>query len=397
MQNRQPAGSLEGEQVQLMLALAGILILCVLFFDIFVFWTSWILYWLWIMIDVGPLHVWVAGKANLLVKLSQTAATATFDDWLNVMNQTSGILFLFLGPFVLISAVSLAQHPMLPFRSKRLVNAKTLPKLVSSFAPSVIPIVAAYGQNGLKDDTSAANAWAVKPEEFAEQHGLITRKVLNRQAAQAAFEAQIGTVHSYLDSWSPHEKALLTVFGLQVFLNDRKAATALLDDLNRSCVVKGLLRRRNPTYLPLYALADKAFARVAAAPGLKDLLTTHTTKRTVLAGLYGQDLRLPSARFRWLKGVDRTLWYALHSADTLKVFVEGAGVLAQARAESRARKLGLPCERLMVQKAVEGLQVELESIGLVHPHETAPVAPEKKQAVPLMDAIYSAEPLQAEQ
>lgn len=397
MQNRQPAGSLEGEQVQLMLALAGILILCVLFFDTFVFWTSWILYWLWIMIDVGPLHVWVAGKANLLVKLSQTAATATFDDWLAVMNQTSGILFLFLGPFVLISAVSLAQHPMLPFRSKRLVNAKTLPKLVSSFAPSVIPIVAAYGQNGLKDDTSAANAWAVKPEEFAEQHGLITRKVLNRQAAQTAFEAQIGPVHSYLDNWSPHEKALLTVFGLQVFLNDRKAATALLDDLNRSCVVTGLLRRRNPTYLPLYALADKAFARVAAAPGLKDLLITHTTKRTVLAGLYGQDLRLPSARFRWLKGVDRTLWYALHSADTLKVFVEGAGVLAHARAESRARKLGLPCERLMVQKAVEGLQVELESIGLVHPHETAPVAPEKKQAVPLMDAIYSAEPLQAEQ
>lgn len=389
---------MDGDQAQLLLALAGILILCVLFFDIFVFWTSWILYWLWIMIDFGPLHPWVATKANLLVKLSQTAETATFDIWLSAMNQTSGILFLFLGPIVLISLFSLAQHPMLPFRSKRLVNAKTLPKLVSSFAPSVIPIVAAYGANGLKDDTSALNAWAVKPEEFAEQHGLITRKVLNRQAAQAAFEAQIGPAHSDKDSWSPHEKALLTVFGLQVFLNDRKAATKLLDDLNRSCAVKGLLRS-NPGFLPLYSLADKGFARVTAAPGFKELLTTHQTKRTALAGLYGQDLRLPSARFRWLKGVDRTLWYALHSADTQKVFVEGAGVLAHARAESHARKLGLPCDVLMVNKAVDGLQAELESIGLVHAHEATPAetADVARPRVRVMDAIYSAEPLPAEQ
>ncbi|MBD8792731.1 conjugal transfer protein [Pseudomonas syringae] len=397
MQNRQPAGSMDGDQAQLLMALAGILILCVMFFDIFVFWTSWILYWLWIMIDVGPLHSWVAGKANLLVKLSQTAETATFDAWLSVMNQTSGILFLFLGPIVLMSAISLAQHPMLPFRSKRLVNAKTLPKLVSSFAPSVIPIVAAYGPNGLKDDTSAINAWAAKPEEFAELHGLITRKVLNRQAAQSIFEAQIGPNHSYLDSWSPHEKALLAVFGLQVFLNDRKAATKLLDDLNRSCAVKGLLRRRNPHFLPLYSLADTGFSRVIASAGFKGLLTTHRAKRTVLAGLYGQDLRLPSARFRWLKGVDRTLWYALHSADTMKVFVEGAGVLAQARAESQAYKLGLPCDVLMVKKAVDGLQAELESIGLVHSYETAPVEAVPEKAVPLMDAIYSAAPLPTEQ
>ncbi|MBD8577596.1 conjugal transfer protein [Pseudomonas syringae] len=396
MQNRQPAGSMDGDQGQLLMALAGILIMCVLFFDMFIFWTSWILYWLWIMVDFGPLHAWVAGKANLLVNLSQTAETATFDDWLGVMNQTSSILFLFLGPIVLMSAISLAQHPMLPFRSKRLVNAKTLPKLVSSFAPSVIPIVAAYGPNGLKDDTSAINAWAAKPEEFAEQHGLITRKVLNRQAAQSAFKAQLGPAHDKQSGWLPHERALLAVFGLQVFLNDRKAATKLLDDLNRSCAVKGLLRRSNPNFLPLYSLADKGFSQVTASAGFNDLLTRHRTKRTVLAGLYGQDLRLPSARFRWLKGVDRTLWYALHSADTMKVFVEGAGVLAQARAESQAHKLGLPCNQVMVNKAVDGLQAELESIGLVHSYETTPVEPAPEKAVPLMDAIYSAEPLQAE-
>ncbi|WP_455906587.1 secretion/conjugation apparatus DotM-related subunit, partial [Pseudomonas savastanoi] len=67
---------------------------------------------------------------------------------------------------------------------------------------------------------------------------------------------------------------------------------------------------------------------------------SHRSMRTALVALYGRDLRLAPVRFRWLKGVNRTLWYALHSADTAKVFVEGAGVQAQARAEVHASKLG---------------------------------------------------------
>lgn len=394
MQSRQPSGTWESDQAQLLLIVAAGLALCWLFFDTFVYWTSWILYWLWLMIDFGPTHQWVGHKANILVQLANNAKTVTFDAWLDGMNQTSSILFIFVLPIVLLSSISLVQHPMLPFRSKRLINAKTLPKLVSGFAPSIIPIVAAYGPNGLKDDTSEANAWALKPEEFADRHRLITRRVLDRAAAQAALEAQIGPPHESFADWQPHERALLAVFGLQVFLDDRKSATRLLDDLNRSCMVKGLTRR--PTYLPLYSLADKAFAQVVATPAMADLLTTHRYRRTVLAGLYGRDLRLPSARFRWLKGVDRTLWYALHSADTLKVFVEGAGVLGQARAEKRAKELSIPLEGLMVKKAVDGQHSELESIGLIHEHESAPEAVVAAEAVPVLEAIYSAEPLQAD-
>ncbi|MBX8493192.1 conjugal transfer protein [Pseudomonas cichorii] len=395
MQTRQPTSSWENEHGQLLLILAGALFLCWIFFDSFVYWTSWILYWLWLMIDFGPTHQWVAIKANILVHLANNAKTVSFEAWLEGMNQTSGILFLFVIPIVLLSSWSLALHPMLPFRSKRLINAKTLPKLVSGFSPSIIPIVAAYGPNGLKDDTSEANAWALKPEEFAENHRLITRKVLDRAAVQTILESQIGPRHESFDTWEPHERALLAVFGLQVFLNDRKAATRLLDDLNRSCMIKGLSRK--PTYLPLYSLADKAFARVVATPAMEELLAIHRYKRTALAGLYGRDLRLPSARFRWLKGVDRILWYALHSADTMKVFIEGAGVLAQTRAEKRAHELALPCEALMMKKAVDGLHSELEGIGMLHEHELEPETEVRAATVPLLEAIYSPEALPADQ
>lgn len=395
MQPRQPQSSWDNEQAQMLLILAAALFLCWIFFDSFVYWTSWLLYWLWLMIDFGPIHAWVGHKANILVHMANNAKTVSFDAWLDGMNQTSGILFVFLVPIVLLSSWGLAVHPMLPFRSKRLINAKTLPKIVSGFAPSIIPIVAAHGPNGLKDDTSEANAWALKPEEFAERHQLITRKVLDRAAAQSAFEAQIGPRHESFEQWQPYERALLAVFGLQVFLNDRKAATQLLDDLNRSCLLKGLSRR--PSYLPIYSLADKAFARVVSTPGMTELLNVHRYKRTALAGLYGRDLRLPSARFRWLKGVDRTLWYALHSADTMKVYVEGAGVLGQARAEKRAQELRLPLEIVMVKKAVDGQQSELEGIGLIHEHESSPDAVVEADSMPILQAIYSAEPLPTDQ
>lgn len=311
------------------------------------------------------------------------------NEWIDVMNQTSGIFMLFLVPLVVMSAMGLAQHPALPFRSKRMVNIHTLPGLVSAFAPSVIPVLAASGPDGLMNDTSAANAWALKPEEFADRYNLVQRKVLDLEASRSAFEAQIGGVHNGLSDWTPYERALLAVFGQQVFLDDRKAATRLLDDLNRSCMVSGLLRRKRYSVTPLYRLADKGFERLKQAPGVSEWLESHISVRTALVGLYGRDLRLPPARFRWLKGVDRTLWYALHSADTAKVFVEGAGVQAQARAEVHAQKKGLPRPGLMVTQAIEGLQIELESIGLVYPREVITAKRREVSDVPVMTAIYA--------
>lgn len=376
----------------MLLALGAAVLLCWLFFDVFVYWTTWTLYWLWKMVDFPLIHTWAGGKINLLADVANHSKAVKLDEWLDVMNATSGILLLLLVPLVIASSWGLANHPVLPFRSKRLVNIRTLPGLVTRFAPSVIPVIASTGPDGLMNDTSAANAWALKPETFAAQHNLVKHKVLDRDAARGVFEAQIGPAHTGLEGWSPYERALLAVFGQQVFLDDRKAATQLLDDLNRSCLVKGLLKRSNDSMTPLYGLADQAFERVAQAPGVDEWLKSHRSVRTALVALYGRDLRLPPARFRWLKGVDRTLWYALHSADTAKVFVEGAGVQAQARAEVHAQKVGLPRPGLMVNQAIEGLQTELESIGQVFSREVAAAKARKTSDIPAMTAVYAVQP-----
>ncbi|CAI1175061.1 Uncharacterised protein [Serratia entomophila] len=348
------------------------------------------MYWLWTAVDAPRIHNWTGGKINLLADTANHAASITFDEWLNVMNSTSGILLLFLVPIVVASFIALAQHPVLAFRSKRPINVHTLPGLVSGFAPSVMPVLAmASGPDGLMNDPAPANVWALKPEDFTTQHQLVQRKTLDRTVAADVFTAQLGKTMCNVTNWHPYERALLAVFGLQVFLNDRAAASRLLDDLNRSCVVRRFLRRKRVSPVPLFRLANAAFERVVQAPGVNEWLAGHGYVRSALVGLYARDLRLPPARFRWLKGVDRTLWYGLHSADTAKVFVEGAGIAAQARAEVRASKLGLPRPSIMVDQAVEGLQADLESLGLVYPY--TPVVISRRQATEqsVMSAVYA--------
>lgn len=80
----------------------------------------------------------------------------------------------------------------------------------------------------------------------------------------------------------------------------------------------------------------------------------------------------PGARFRWLKGLDRTLWYALSSSDRSKVFVEGAGVISAQQWECLIAKTSQKLNRkitlknnLMMDAAIAGLEADLISIGLI--------------------------------
>ncbi|MDU4129796.1 hypothetical protein [Pantoea sp.] len=243
-------------------------------------------------------------------------------------------------------------------------------------------------EDGLMNDTTPENAWALSPEEFADRHGLIQRRVLDRDAARAVFDAQVGPAMTPPAQWQPHERTLLAVFGLQVFADDRKAATKLLDDLNRSCMTKRLFRAPIFRSTPDWRIAEAHIMRVLASPGVNEWLTMHSTVRSALAGLYGRDLRLPPARFRWLKGCDRILWYGLHTADTAKVFVEGSGIIAQARAEVKAARMGLPRPALMTDEAITGLQLELEPLGLVYPREQRQPRVKREREATFPDSLY---------
>lgn len=388
MYSHNPNAAGSNEAAIPLVVMVMVAILAILFFSDFVRWSCWFLYWLWRFADFTFIHRYAAERINLLAATGNGAESVSFDEWRNVMNATAGILFVPLVPLLAFTSMALARHPSLGFRSRRAINVHSLPGVMASFAPAVIPVLANQHRDGLMNDTSPENAWALKPEEFAEQHGLIKRKVLDREATRAVFDAQTGPAMTPPAQWQPYERAMLAVFGLQVFADDRKAATRLLDDLNRSCMTRRLFRAPEFRSIPDWRVSEAQVARVLASPGVSEWLAAHGTVRSALTALYGRDLRLAPARFRWLKGCDRTLWYGLNTADTAKVFVEGAGIVAQARAEQMAVRLGLPRPPLMTDEAVAGLQLELESLGLVHPRDVRPPREKRVRDVPFPDALY---------
>ncbi|MGK3115830.1 secretion/conjugation apparatus DotM-related subunit [Candidatus Pantoea formicae] len=388
MYSQHPNAAGNNEPAMVLITLGLTALLCWLYFADFVRWSCWFLYWLWRMADFPAIHRYAAERINLLAATGNGAEAVTLSEWQGVLNATAGILFVPMVPLIAVTGWALARHPALGFRSRRAIDIHSLPRVMATFAPSVIPVLAGHRGDGLMNDTTAENAWALKPEEFAEQHGLIKRRVLDRDAARAAFDAQTGPAMTSPDQWLPHERALLAVFGLQVFADDRTAATTLLDELNRSCMTRRLFRAPEFRSVPDWKVSEAQVARVLACPGVSEWLKRHGTVRSALAGLYGRDLRLPPARFRWLKGCDRTLWYGLHSADTAKVFVEGAGIVAQARAEQMAMKLRLPRPPLMTDEAIAGLQYELESLGLVYPRDARTQRAKPQREVPFPDALY---------
>ncbi|MGC6233594.1 conjugal transfer protein TrbA, partial [Hafnia paralvei] len=171
-------------------------------------------------------------------------------------------------------------------------------------------------------------------------------------------------------SFSAHERALVAIIGLQVFCDDRPAALELRDALNRSCGKRQKEHGKKRGY-PKLSIAEKAFQQVMATPQAKAWIKHHSTTRTALSALHAQDLRLPAGQFRWLKGLDRTLWYVLSSSDRSKVFVEGAGVVAAAQWEALVSKLSkkmrvvIPPPDNLTVYAVQGLESDLRSIGMV--------------------------------
>lgn len=360
-------GTTDPMELMVALAVLGILLLLVawLFLPEFVYWSCLILHTLWGMADFGPFHNWAAPRYNLLAITGNDAENVSFERWVSVMEQTMGILMVFLIPLTTVSLWGWVRHPARNWKTRRVLNISTLPFAMEAISPAIAPILN-EGDSArlLLDKRCPERRPAQTPEGFAEEHQLISNMQLDVARCRTVFMAQQGPQLTSWKSLAPHEKALFAIFGLQFFLDDRPAAKALMDDLNRSCRLKSR-RDKGKFSLPVYALARPAFKRVIQSEGAKQWLREHRFVRSGLVWLYAHDLRLTPPNWLWLKGVDRTLFYALHRANTAKGFIEGAGIVAVARTEAEAIRLGLPCPEACVDEAINGLRADMLSLGLL--------------------------------
>lgn len=377
----------------MLMALALILIAIVIFHSIFYYACCAMLYYLWYLADFASIHTYVAGKINLLAWASNRVEDLSLGEFLEVMNQTAGILYVFMLPVTVYGLVATRNHPLSITRRK--IDIHTLPKIMSTFSPAIIPALQ-YGdpKTQLLNVDPPEHRSAMTPDEFAISHKLVIGQRLDHERARQAFDTQLGTPLLSESSFSAHERALVAIIGLQVFCDDRPAALELRDALNRSCG-KRQREHGNKRGYPQLSLAEKAFRQVMTTPQAKAWVRRHSTTRTALSALHAQDLRLPAGLFRWLKGIDRTLWYVLSSSDRSKCFVEGAGVVTAAQWESLVSQLSkklkvvIPAPENLTAFAVRGLEDDLRNIGMViDDHERNTRIEEEEDSTTFDDLVF---------
>lgn len=365
MSNAAPANDMD-------LVHLGMVILCLV--GLMVAWhfyhadiAYWTMRWAWNQLR------WVenifAGDMLQATKKSILAAARaperlTFHQMLALLNE-AGRYFIALPLLVTFYGLWSAQrHPA--NRTRRHITAATLPRIMSSHSPAVTPVLY-YGD--LLNADPVEHQRALNPEEWVERHGLVVNQQLQREECKALLLQDLGTKITSPDQLSPVERALFAIFGARLLSDgqDIPQAQVLLDALNRSCHHghwNGM-----PGY-PDLAVCDEAFAKYAAHPASADWIARHPYPRTLLHAMHKEALatgKLPSAHFRWLKGMDRPLWYALNTTGRKSPFMESSAVFTQCMWERFAFDNGYRLQSPCIDEAVNGIESYLIKLGIVRP------------------------------
>jgi len=344
-------------------------------------WSTWhelIAYyglrWTWDLLGLVDLPGMPRAIATWRLHAAQLAAmpgSVTLEELGSVMN-TAGYIFVAIPVLLALRAVRIATRHRANLTRRR-IDASTLPWIMAKHAPAVIPALY-YGAT----DTQLLNVdpeehrSSVNPEEWVAHHGLLVNGVLDRSKCRELLVKDLGEPIDSLSKLKAHERALFAVFGARLLADgkDGAAAQQLLDELNRSCHTNTYQGMRG---YPDLSLSENAFQRYASHPAAAEWLAKFPYPRTLLHAMHKRANlsggALPSSHFRWLKGMDRGLWYALNTTGRKAPFMESAAVFTQALWEDFAHDCGYQLTEPYVDDAILGIEKYLIKIGLMQPRQ----------------------------
>jgi len=314
------------------------------------------------VLDHGPLRGLIAPLRWQLAHAAATPVAVSFADYYALL-QRAGYWFCALP---LLATAALARkalrHPA--NKTRRAITVDSLPWIVSAHSPAVIPSL--HYPNLLQNDPLEHRS-ALTPQEYAAARGLVINGALDRQRTLAALVDDLGPTLDNVEQLEPHERALFAVFAARVMpvSDDLGEAQTLLDTLNRSCHVGTFNGKRG---YPRFDLVAKAFEAYARHPDVARWIADHPYRRTFLSALHEAAIKsgkLSSSQFRWLKGMDRSLWYALNTTGRKTPFVESLAVFTQARWETYSTALGAQLRRPHLEDAVDALEAYLSKAGVI--------------------------------
>jgi intracellular multiplication protein IcmP len=346
-------------------------------------WSAWhelIAYyglrWTWgllALVDLPGMPRTIAAWRSEAAQLAADPGSVTLGELVSAMN-TAGYVFVAFPLLLAMRAVRIATRHRANLTRRR-IDASTLPWIMAKHAPAVIPALY-YGAQ----DTQLLNVdpeehrSAVNPEEWVARNGLLVNGALDRSSCRNLLVKDLGEPISSLSELKAPERALFAVFGARLFADgadgvDGAAAQQLLDELNRSCHTHTYNGMRG---YPDLSLSEGAFQRYSSNPAAALWLAKHPYPRTLLHAMHKQASQsgaLASSHFRWLKGMDRGLWYALNTTGRKVPFMESAAVFTQALWEDFAHDCGYQLIEPHVDDAIVGVESYLIKIGLMQPRQ----------------------------
>jgi len=298
--------------------------------------------------------------------LAANPAALGFKNLLSVVNKV-GYLFVWIPIGLCIRQFFKASKHKANL-TKRLVDIETLPKIMAKHAPAVIPILH-YGDSKdlLLNVDPPEHRSALNPEEFVKEHALLQNGKLNREMCHKILAKDLGTKISTIQELSSHEKSLFSVFATRLFSDGKELSQAqkLLDDLNFSCNKHTWQGKKG---YPDLSITNQTFKKYANHPDVQAWIEKHPYPRTLLYSMHKEAVKsgkLPSSNFRWLKGMDRGLWYALNTTGRKVPFIESAAVFCQASWEDFLQDAGYTIQEPVLDGAIDGIEQYLIKIGLI--------------------------------
>jgi intracellular multiplication protein IcmP len=264
------------------------------------------------------------------------------------------------GILALCAAWVMFKAPKVAFR-----HAYKLDQLIAAQAkvwPIIAPIINfnpaednSRDPTGPTPDKLPVFAEALSPEEFMKFNRIArTPEGIDRDAATAAFTAQLGPRWKGAGSASLAVRALFAVCALKI-ARKREPADTLLGRLAQAIEIKGGMR-----FKPDLALR-REIDRIIRDPGLGGAAEQVAARHAfvtpamlhVLAHARDRGGVLAPAQFLWLRGVNRALWYPLNNLGRRAFHSEAAGAMAHYEAELAANR---PLLTPKVKNAVDALE-----------------------------------------
>lgn len=314
-------------------------------------------------IDIGPNFI-----KNLKKDAFELATYSNIAPFYVFASFTNRVGYLFVPFSILFTLYLIYKMEKLPIaKINRIIDIRTLPRIMAKHCPAIIPSLY-YGDSDslLLNVDPDEHKSALDPIEWSKKHDLLINKLLfDREKCKKLLIKQLGTKIKSINDLSDCEKTMFTIFASRLFTNKPETAIELTDKLNYSCHTHTFNGKKGyPDLKITNSLFEEYVTKFKSE--IDKFIDVYSYSRIILYAMHIEAVKkgkLPSSYFRWLKGMDRELFYALNCTGRKTPFVEASAVFGHYLWCDFNNKNNINYSEPMLEEVIDGIENYLIKSG----------------------------------